>query len=147
MYIKVYTCRRCGRSYEVEYPDYRSASLGRRTHCDECKDIIQKEKARKQNIKRRRAKGIPDSDIRCQTVMSRACDRFFEKRGIKAEDPRQTLYLNTIIRKSVKEEDVIDAINYGEAAFERYKKLQKKQEGKHEQTQEGRNAGDQQGDV
>ena len=146
MVKKMYTCRECGRVFFVEYETECSAKLGRRQYCDECKVMIEKRKQKESYDRKRRREEITSRPP--STTVGEACDRFFKSRGISADDINHNIVVHSEVRNEAKERDVIEAINYGSSAFERYKKLAKRKgERENEQTQEGRNAGDQQRDL
>lgn len=120
MFKKHYTCKRCGVVYTVEYSSLRSMAQGRRAYCDECNVIVRKEQQRQIYKRRKAKKGLPPRQQFNSSDLSSACDRFFRGRGMAQESATNVRPLPT---DTAKPKDVVDAVNYGESAFDRYKKL------------------------
>lgn len=125
MCVKSYTCRRCGIEFRVTYRSEESAKKGRRQYCPKCKAIVEKKNNRK-GYEQQKLRSGTVSKIPSQNV-SRACDRFFESRGIKSDEIEHNLFLSSEARSDARKQDVIDAVNYGASAYQRYKNLTRKQ--------------------
>lgn len=122
-YTKTYTCKRCGIIYTVEYNSLRSMAQSRRAYCDECALIVRKEQQQELYKRRKAKKGLPDRSQFSSNDLSSACDRFFVGRGMANDADYGTKPLPA---EAIKPKDIVDAVNYGESAFDRYKKLSRK---------------------
>lgn len=132
MYKKTYTCRRCGELFTIEYTSLRSMAQGRRAYCEECALIVRKEQQHRTYKKKKARQAIPDRGMFNSSQLNDACDRFFRGRGMAQESATD---IRPLPADTAKPKDVVEAVSYGESAFNRYKKLtRKKGAGQNEQT-------------
>lgn len=108
MVTKVMHCYTCGKEMVLEFDTELHAMRCTRKLCDKCKKECKKLSNERNRAKRNKHYVIDDLH---NDQINKACDRFFRKRGLSPD--RFVIVLTP-------EDDVTQAVQYGESAAKRY---------------------------